>query len=116
MLPSKNSKASQEAVNGREWRSQVRLVNFSSTGNGEDIVVLVGLFVPCMLGLKFFGFEGTEVISGAHNVGPIRILFAVKLHLLEHVEHLGCMSSTSEHNQDVCWGSTFAAFGNISVL
>lgn len=67
-----------------------------SAGNCENRVVLtLSLLVLYMLGLEFLGFTGAEVISGAHDICPIRVLLGVKIHLLEHVEHLGCMSTAS---------------------
>lgn len=68
----------------------------SSTRNRENRVVLtLSLLVLYMLGLEFLGFTGAEIISRAQDICPIRVLFGIKIHLLEHVEHLGCMSTAS---------------------
>jgi hypothetical protein len=72
-------------------------MNSSSSGYRDNSVVFV-VRLPVrlyMLGLEFLGFTGAEVISGAHEVCPIRVLLGIQFHLLQHVERFSCVSTTS---------------------
>lgn len=91
----------------------------SGTGHCDNSVVLVmgmALRILYMLSLEILGFVCAEVISGAHEVCPIRVDLRVEIHALEHVEHLSCVPTTSKYNQQVGRRSSWATFGGNDIL
>lgn len=76
----------------------------------------LSLHLLYVLSFKLFGFAGTEIISGAYEVCPIRVDCGVELHILEHVEHLSCMATTSKDHQEVGRRPLLTAFWGNGIL
>lgn len=119
MQSAKNIETSPETLKCREWRGEIGLMDSSGTwycDNGVVVVMDMALRILYMLSLKILGFVCTEVISGAHEVCPVRVDLGVEIHALKHIEHLSCMTTTSKDYQQVGRGSPCATFGGNDIL
>ena len=118
MKPTKNIETSPEALKRREWRSEIGLMDPPGTWHSDNSVAVVmdTLGILYTLSLKILGFICAEIISGAHDVCPIRVDLGVEIHPFEHVEHLSCMTTTSKDYQHVGRRSPWTAFGGNGIL
>lgn len=117
MLAEKHEETVQQAMERRERCSPIGLVDSSRSWDSDNGVLCSPIFAGLQkVVFEIFRFPCTEFIPRGHDVGAMCVLVRIERYLSEHVEHLSCMTSTAQDNEQVDRFAPVTDFGDCCIL